>query len=166
MVADSRQYPMTGAVVGGVPIGPDVKRLIEAFPDIEVDEIISDERIAVVIGEKYGTSRYQTVTRGWRDEVFDVRGYELVRDNGGFRRISHWECSRRKTRSAILGMRHTARAVERQARVNTSDFDEVQLRTHTHTLRVLTAHVEHSRNTKKEIAPPAPPKALPRAKVE
>lgn len=56
---------------GGLPTGPQVRKLEEAFPDIESlrASTIPHEEIEAAINEKRGTGRYKTVVDAWRRKV-------------------------------------------------------------------------------------------------
>ena len=63
---------MTNLFFGGVPTGPDVRRLREAFPDDDMPEgrVISYDEVEEVLGRERGSSRFETVTSIWR-RVFE-----------------------------------------------------------------------------------------------
>ena len=59
---------MTEEHFGGIPTGPDVKRIREKFPDNELKpgDTIGYDKIGKLIGVEYGESRFFTVTNAWR----------------------------------------------------------------------------------------------------
>lgn len=52
---------------------PDVAKLIKAFPDLKIGDRISHDQISQIIGEKWRSPRYSTVTSAWRRALFKDR---------------------------------------------------------------------------------------------
>jgi hypothetical protein len=61
--------------------GPEVRKLIEAFPNIQRGQLITHDEIEKVIRHKRDSNRYKTVTSRWRKEVENERG--IVIDGRG-----------------------------------------------------------------------------------
>lgn len=62
---NSREY------FGGLPTGPDVRKLQEHFPDMEsrIGSVITHEEIETVIGIKRDQARYKTIVTAWRKRI-------------------------------------------------------------------------------------------------
>lgn len=70
---------MSRPFFGGVPTGPDVEKLKEAF-DIQKGQIVPYEEIAKVIGVGYGTNRFESVVKSWQSIIFRDKGIESIRE--------------------------------------------------------------------------------------
>lgn len=70
-------------MLGGMPYGPDVKRLIEAFPVPELEEgrLIPHEDLEKAVQAKKGTSRYYGVINSWISTMRDEDGIHLAWDH-------------------------------------------------------------------------------------
>jgi hypothetical protein len=73
---------MNEAIVfnGGLPYGPDVNRLKEAFPISKLTEgvIISHEELEKIVRQKRGTQRYYGVVNSWMGQQKNEHGLFLV----------------------------------------------------------------------------------------
>ena len=150
---------------GGIPVEPDLRRLREAFPKIEPDQIITYEEVAAVIGLPVGPGRFRTVTGAWRRELLRTHNFVLAVHTPGksWRRLTEKERSQTYNgkgwqRGAKISIRHTLD----MGQVDTSEFDENDRRLHDHRQRAMTAWMDGTRKTVKEIAPPKPVESLPR----
>jgi hypothetical protein len=83
---------------GGQPTEPEVKKLLEQFPDAEQlrGTIISHEQIEAVLDVKHDSSRYRTITTAWRKTVRNDTGVEISGDSPeivgvGFKVLTHSE---------------------------------------------------------------------------
>lgn len=154
---------MSKVFFGGVPTDGDVKRLLEAFPDIGPGDAISYVQVAEVIGVKHGSSRFRTVTNAWRKTVMRTQNFVLEAVPGeGFRRQTELERSQKNRTGWRQDQSRAARRVRDLGRTDTRSFDERDQKAHDHARRVLQAHVEHTSSAVRELAPPAPLKLLPK----
>jgi hypothetical protein len=154
---------MSKLFLSGVPTDADVKRLLEAFPDIKPGQMISYTEIALVIRTQHGASRFRTVTSAWRRTLTRTLNFVLEAVPGqGFRRCTEIERSKRNRSGWRQDQSRAARKVRDLARTDTREFDEREQKTHDHARRVLQAHVEQTATTVRELAPPAPQKQLPK----
>lgn len=81
---------------GGLPTGPEVRKLETAFPDVKElrGQIIPHGRIEEILGHKRGESRYKTVFDAWRRKVEHETGIVITGrgTNGeGFRVLADGE---------------------------------------------------------------------------
>lgn len=59
----------TKAYSGGLPVGPDIRALNEAFPNLTAGLVLPYEDIGAVIGEDWRSSRFWRVLNAWRDSL-------------------------------------------------------------------------------------------------
>lgn len=148
---------------GGLPTDIDVKRLLEAFPNIEPGGEVGYDDVAKVIGVDVGTNRFRTVTNAWRRRLLRTGNVAIDAVPGrGFRRLTELERSERDRGGWRRDQVRAARKVRDLALTDTTSFDEREKKSHDHARRVLQAHVEHTTSTVRELAPPAPQPLLPR----
>lgn len=154
--------------LGGVPTEPDVKKLNEAFLEIEPDQGIPYSAVEQIIGAKRGTSRWMAVTNAWRKHLRSLRNIVLAADGRSrmFRRLPEGERSERNASEWVQKQKQAIRRVNDQQRVVTSVMTEGERNTHDHRTRVMVAHVEATREAAKQIAPPRAPRALPSSAVK
>lgn len=55
--------------LGGLPVGPDIRALNEAFPNLTAGTALSYEEIGLVIGEDWRSTRFWRVLNAWRDSL-------------------------------------------------------------------------------------------------
>lgn len=154
---------MSKPFFGGVPTAGDVKKLLEAFPDPEVGEVIPYARVAEIIKVDSASNRFRTVTTAWRRAVLRTQNFRMEAVSGrGFRRLPEIERSRG---NRIGWRRDQGRAAQKTrdlALTDTKEFDSRELQSHDHARRVMQAHVEYTATAVREIAPPKPIPQLPR----
>jgi len=54
---------------GGLPVGPDIRALNEAFPDLKAGTAISYDDIGAVIGATWREGRFWRVLNAWRESL-------------------------------------------------------------------------------------------------
>lgn len=54
----------------GMPTEPEVKKLIEAFQDLNEGDVIPHSKIAEVLEREMKTTRYKIVVEAWRKQLF------------------------------------------------------------------------------------------------
>lgn len=73
---------------GGMPTGPDVKRIREHYPDSELIEgatEITHQEIAEILGESMDSNRFRTVASAWRSAVRREAGKDIDSENKTFK---------------------------------------------------------------------------------
>ncbi len=81
---------------GGMPIKPDVDRLLSVFSKITHGDVIKHEDVARVIGQPYKSNRYRGVVAAWINSVRTQTAMQIVGEFGvGFRVLTHDEASKR-----------------------------------------------------------------------
>ena len=157
---------MAGAKVflGGLPTGPDVKRLIEQLGEINPGRVITYDETCVVVGVKRDSHRLRSLVTAWRRRLYREMNYVFEAVPGqGLRRVTEEE----RSKGNALHFRRRVRGIRRdtadQALVDTSALSPKELRAHDHRRRVQEAATDALSRAVKEIASPPAVKALPRA---
>ncbi|MCL4837861.1 MAG: hypothetical protein KJ058_07845 [Thermoanaerobaculia bacterium] len=73
----SDQQVTAKVFLGGLPVEPDVRRLEEKFGVPEVGALLTHRQVEGALGEKYGSTRYRTVTKAWRQHLREENNVEL-----------------------------------------------------------------------------------------
>jgi hypothetical protein len=122
-----RKQPEIKSYFGGLPTGPEVKKLEEAFPEMEKRRgtTILHEDIEAVLRLPRTESRYKTVVNAWRSKVrrehgIDIRG-DLPEVIGvGYRVLAHVEQAQFGNTRTRWGTRQIGRAQVSMAYVDQS----------------------------------------------
>lgn len=123
----------------GVPTEPDVRKLMEAFPDLHDGDKVSYKQAARLIGiDNYRTSmRFRTVTTAWRNRMFKQHNLLLVADpNEGWHVAEPYERVQYSGSKFRSGMRFTRRAGNLAARTDVTELDPEQQRARDHIVSV------------------------------
>lgn len=152
---------MSKAFFGGLPTALDLRRLAEAFPQIEEGDEITHEEVAEVLEVDQTGNRYRTVTNAWRKQLLNEHNVELGALPGiGFRSLTPSERVSGGVKGVQSGTRKQLRSVRRVALVRTEDE---QLRNKQHLLMRYGAALQSMASTMiKEIEFPKPPEQMPR----
>lgn len=123
---------------GGLPTGPQVRKLEAHFPDLEAmrGEIITHESIETAIGEKRDSNRYRTVTNAWRRKVERATGI-VIDGRGeaqgvGFRVLSHGDQVEFGVGQRRAGARRVRRGYQAVASTREESLTEEQRRVRDH----------------------------------
>lgn len=150
---------------GGVPTEPDVLKLLEAFPVIEPGQTIPYAEIEKILGidRQVKMSRFRTVLTAWIKKVKVEKNFVLrtVRMTG-IQRLTEVDRSVGNRMGWRRDQRRAGRKVRDMLLVHTPELTDTELRSHDHAKRVMLAHSEATAQSAKEIAAPAPVKALPK----
>jgi hypothetical protein len=70
-MSDNNTQKVTKLFFGSLPTKPDIDKIINAFPPetLTIGKFIQYDTISSLIGSKYGTSRWRTVTFTWRERM-------------------------------------------------------------------------------------------------
>jgi hypothetical protein len=97
-------------MVNGAPTAPAVANIMEAFPDIQPDQVITHEELEAVIGFTRRSNRYITVVAAWKAALFADGNVLIASAPGiGYRRIDGTErvgYSGRKLKVGIRRIKH------------------------------------------------------------
>lgn len=152
---------MSKVFFGGVPTQADVRKINEAFPNLQEGDEISHEQIEQVLGYARTSNRYRTVTGAWRRQLLNDNGQEVGALAGvGFRCLKPDERISGSVKSFQSGTRKQMRAVRKAVVVRTED---PQLRRKQDLMRRFGAAIyAEASSMMKEIEPPHAHKQLPR----
>lgn len=144
----------------GIPTGPDVRKLEDAFGKPLAGAEVSHEQIEEVLGVKRTTSRYKTVTLAWRKQLRTQHNIDLEAVPGtGFRSLTDAERVGAGVKGARAGVKKVVRSVKRSDAVVTEDAG---LQTKQAVLRRLSlAMTDEFNRSMKSIEPPRPAASNP-----
>lgn len=156
----------SGLFLGGVPTEPDVKKLIEAFPTLKPDDVVTHEEIAAIIGDTHRSSRFRTVVEAWRRALLKLHNIDTKAIRGvGYQVLQPMDRISASIKDYGAGTRKIVRSVGRARRVEMEKLTLEQQRVGEHAIRHMEATADHARRASKEIALKFSPQAqLPRAK--
>ena len=153
--------------LGGMPTEMDVKKLLNAWPDIQAGQMIGYAEVEKVLALSRNENRFRGVTDAWRRTLERESNVFLkVLATIGFQRLSEAERSKHHARKWVGGLRLASREVRRQKCVNVAALDERTRGEHDHRLRVMAAHHEDASKSVRDMAPPKAPEQLPRAPMK
>lgn len=144
---------MIGKIVNGVPTAPDVKRIVDALGGLERGQEIAHEDIEQIIGEKWRSGRYRTVTDAWRKKVYGDLNLLIAAVSGiGFRVLTENECVDTTRGWFRAGIRKTSRSIDVNSRINSNLLDEPVKRVHQIQSRLMNAHRTEIINATKKLS--------------
>ena len=147
----------------GIPSGPDVAKLIDAF-GIPEPGIITHDSISKVIDQPLETHRYVSVVHQWRKRLMREYNIQMVGERGvGYRILSETE----RVDFARHGLARNAKLVVRQHQhallIDVNKLDEPTRKKHDHVVRASASMASAVQNTERELANALrPPEQLPR----
>lgn len=155
--------------VGGLPTGPDVRRLMDRFRDKAQGDSILLSDVAAEIATEVRTQRFETVLTAFRAALRKERNLETERDHGGVavRILQDNERAAVSFKLVRRGARQIGRAYTKASSTPTGKLNEQERKELMHVQRLTEAMANSARQSIKEIAVIwAPPKQLPRATRE
>jgi hypothetical protein len=68
---------------GGIPTGPDVNRLVDAFKvqEMNLGDLIPYEKVSEIIGQGQNSSRWRSITNAWRKKIENEHNIIIRCDN-------------------------------------------------------------------------------------
>lgn len=135
---------------GGVPVAPDVSRLIEHFGITKPGDHIPHEQVETVLGLDRKKNRYRTVTKAWCDALWEQHNVRQIVRDGGFetltpeQRMDYGEYQRTK------GVRRMTQAVKEIITTPTNELDDRQQRRHTNLLATTVKALGGAKEAQKE----------------
>jgi hypothetical protein len=153
---------------GGMSTDYEFKLLLAAFPEgnLAFGTMINYAAIADVIKIEPRASRFDSVVGRWIRWLKREHNIVMAREGVRVRRLDDTEIAARAKGEFRRGLNEHAKSVNTGRRADVAKMAERDRNSHTHFMRLAVAHVDAGRLVKKEIAPPAPPKALPRAPLQ
>lgn len=152
---------MSKLFLGGMPTGPDLRKLADAIGVPVVGQNISHQEVEDCLGHKRDSNRYRTVTTHWRRDLLRDHDVDLEAVPGvGFRVMSAAERVSTGKKGVQQGTRKVLRSITRADLVRTED---PQLQKAQEVLRRYGAAVRFEANrVMREIEPPKPQEQKPR----
>lgn len=151
---------------GGVPYGPDVKRLTEAFPHqtLTDDRVITHGDLEKVLGLDRGTSRYYGVVDAWkRGQKRFHQIYMAWEPKVGMRVLPPLGVWRHNSKRRDRGLRTTIRGISDYNYVQSYRLDQEQQVRFAHEYKVNSLLYGDIKRAKNELAlPPQTIASLPR----
>ena len=152
---------MSKMFFGGMPTGPDVRKLMKAFAALSEGDEITHESVESVLEIVRRDSRYKTVTTAWRRQLLKDRNIELAAiANIGFRALTPSERVSGAVAGIRYGVRKVARSVNKVTSVETTDPLLIHKRDHMRKLG--NALIQSATAGMREIEPPKAQRPLPR----
>ena len=154
-------------VVNGIPYGPDVRKLEEAYPSPEEDQIISHGELEKTLVIPQKTARFYAVINKWRkrlrtDRNIDSEWIQSV----GVKILNPADRLKVSEGNVKQGIRHTGRAFRRLGIVPRERLDTIGQARYDHAIQVASKLTVAGREAKKELAIDlAPVKSLPKPKL-
>lgn len=154
-------------VVNGLPYGPDVRKLDEAFPSPDEDQIIRSAEFEKIINTPAKTGRFYAVINTWRRRLRTERNIDSEWLQGvGVKILSPADRLKVSESDVKRGIRKTGRAFKRLAVTPRDRLDAVGQQRYDHALQVASKLTAAGRDAKRELAIDlAPVKSLPKPKL-
>lgn len=154
-------------VVNGIPYGPDVRKLEEAFPNPEEDQVIKSEDFEKIILVEQKTQRFYGVINTWRRRLRTDRNIDSEWVHGvGVKILNPADRLKVSEVNIKQGIRRTGRAFRRLAITPRERLDAVGQQRYDHQLAVGAKLIQAGRDAKKELAIDlAPVKSLPKPRL-
>lgn len=154
-------------LVNGIPYGPDVRKLEEAFPNPEEDQTITSEEFEKIIRVPQKTGRFYGVINTWRRRLRTDRNIDSEWVQGvGVKILNPADRLKVSEGNIKQGIRKTGRAFRRLAITPRERLDSIGQQRFDHALLVASKLTLAGREAKKELAIDlAPVKSLPKPKL-
>jgi len=151
----------------GLPYGPQVKKMEEAFPSPEENKLLLHEDLEKLIGEKRGSQRYYGVINSWRKKIFNELGIDTAWMPGdGVKILPPEERLHASEFDFRIGLRKTKRAIRRLAATPRDRLDEIGQRRYDHASIIMAKIKGEADRAQKQLAIDlAPVKSLPKPKL-
>lgn len=154
-------------VVSGIPYGPDVRKLEEAFPNPEEDQVISSDQFESIIRVEQKTARFYGVINTWRRRLRTDRNIDSEWIQGvGVKILNPADRLKVSEGNIKQGIRKTGRAFRRLAITPRERLDAIGQQRYDHQLQIGAKLTAAGREAKRELAVDlAPVKSLPKPKL-
>jgi hypothetical protein len=140
---------------GGVPTGPDVERLMKAFPAKPGDRIAAGA-IAAVLGLDPQSPRFRTVTGKWRAKLHREQGLRLTLAGKVFHVLTAPEQVNEVVHDINRVTRAAARAYVEANIIDVAALSDTEKRQHYLVCREIKAIAEETKRAQIEVAGPKP----------
>lgn len=154
-------------LVNGVPYGPDIRKLEEAYPSPEEDQVLQHATLEALLKIPQKSQRYYGVINGWRKRLRNDRNIDSEWVHGvGLKILNPADRLKESERNVKQGIRHTGRAFRRLAIVPRERLDAVGQARYDHALQVASKLTQAGRDAGRQLAIDlAPIKSLPKPKL-
>lgn len=154
-------------VVAGIPYGPDVRKLEEAYPSPTEDQIITHDEFEKTIRVEQKTPRFYGVINAWRRRLRNERNIDSEWIQGvGVKILNPADRLKVSEGNIKHGICKTSRAFRRLAITPRERLDAVGQQRYDHQLAVAAKLVTAGRDAKRDLAIDlAPVKSLPKPKL-
>ncbi len=154
-------------IVAGIPYGPDVRKLEEAFPSPEEDQIIKHEDFESLLKIPSKTQRFYGVINTWRRRLRAERNIDSEWVQGiGVKILNPADRLKVSESNVKHGIRKTGRAFRRLAIVPRDRLDAIGQARYDHAIQVASKLAQAGRDARRELAIDlAPVKSLPKPKL-
>jgi hypothetical protein len=152
---------------GGLPYGPQVKKLEDAYAAPEEDSLISHEELQKLTGEPKASQRYYGIVNSWRKRLFNELGIDSAWIPGeGVKILPPADRLHASEVDFKHGLRKTKRAVRRLAATPRDRLDDMGQKRYDHAAVVMAKLKGEADLAQKQLAIDlAPVKSLPRPKL-
>lgn len=155
---------------GGLPYGPDIKRLDDAFPVDSLTEgrVIEHGELEKILTCKRGSSRYYGVIDTWIGQRRSANGIVLVWEpTRGLKVLNPAEILEHAEVRTRQKIRQTGRAIRIFGLVDRERLDGTGQKRLDHQMRVVSTLKESLESSRKQLAIElAPVKSLPKRKID
>lgn len=159
--------PKSPIIVAGIPYGPDIRKLEEAFPNPQEDQVIKSEDFEAIIKVEQKTSRFYGVINAWRRRLRNERNIDSEWiPSVGVKILNPADRLKVSEGNIKHGIRKTSRAYRRLAITPRDRLDAVGQQRYDHQMEVAAKLVSAGRDAKRDLAIDlAPVKSLPKPKL-
>ncbi len=147
-----------GLFLGGVPVAPDVAKLLERFGTPAPGTIIEHAQVTEALGLKHGSSRYHTVTDRWMRLLWEERNVRVVGRAGiGFECLTPSGRLDQGVRQMRKAARRAEQAVKEAATTPESELAPPERHRRDHLLRATLLQLQASKDAQRQYAKALPP---------
>lgn len=146
---------MNKLFLGGIPTGPDVKKLRDSIGELTEGRDIPHDEVQAILGIDPRASRYRSVTTAWRREMLNEQNIEIAAvPSVGFRVLPQAERLTTNIKGFKQGTRKQGKSVRRIVQIETEKLSEAEQQKHMHMVRLGSQVVQHAGSIMKQIDPP------------
>lgn len=152
---------------GGLPYGPQVRKLEDNYPVPEENRIISHNELSEIIGENHGTKRYYGVINSWRKTLLNELGIDTAwLPSEGLKILDPSDRLHHSEADFKSSLRKAKRSVRRLAATPRDRLDDIGKRRYDHAAIVMAKIKLEAEHAQKQLAIDlAPVKSLPKPKL-
>jgi len=151
----------------GVPYGPQVRRLEEAYPKPDENLMLTHEELEKLTGEQRGTPRYYRVVNSWRKKLFNELGIDSSWIWGeGIKILEPADRLHASETDFKTGLRKAKRAIRRLAATPRDRLDAIGQQRYDHVSIVMAKMRAEADQAQRQLAVDlAPVKSLPKPRL-